>query len=235
MPDETIIAAPRARPGVTHREPPPSFRLTDRIVAQRDESDVVQESFAALQVHLRAQHLQAGRRGLAICGAAPETGTSFVAANLAVSLARSGVSTILIDADLRAPSLTDYFEPSRPVATLQDCLATNNVPFAGAIQEEVIPNLSLVYAGPSTPRAAELIASDRFADLITQCLRDYAVTIVDTPAAKLYADGRRVSSLLRYSMVVARRDKSYVADIAALIGELRGDGVDVVGTFLNDY
>jgi Mrp family chromosome partitioning ATPase len=66
------------------------------------------------------------------------------------------------------------------------------------------------------------------------CLREFDITIVDAPPANLYADARRISSVVGYGIVVARRNVSLVDDIKTLVGELTDDHSIVVGTVLNE-
>jgi len=71
------------------------------------------EYIRALRTHVMAQHVEAGRRALAVCEPAPKLGATFVAANLAVALAQAGVSTLLIDGNLRSPAMHHLFRSER--------------------------------------------------------------------------------------------------------------------------
>jgi Mrp family chromosome partitioning ATPase len=82
--------------------------------------------------------------------------------------------------------------------------------------------------------APELIASGRFKSLIDFCLREFDATIVDTPPANRYSDARRISTVVGYSLIVARRNKTHVNDVKTLAEQIRGDHATVIGTVLND-
>ena len=192
------------------------------------------ESIRVLRTHLIAQHLRDGRRSLAICSPAPQSGTSYVAANLAAALAQTGVKTLLIDCNLRHSGQQHFFTPRHDVLGLLQCLTDPNLSLRDVILEDVQPSLSLLYAGGKSTRAQELLAGAGFKSLIDSCVRDYDLTIVDTPAANSSADARRIAAVLRYGLVVAYRNHSFVKDIRTLIGELTSDRVRVVGTYLND-
>src|SRR3546814_263595 len=79
-------------------ETPISFRFSQRVVVLSDSNSPEAEAIAALRTHLLAHHVRAGRRGLAVCSPSSKSGATFVAVNLAVSLARAGIRTLLIDA-----------------------------------------------------------------------------------------------------------------------------------------
>lgn len=211
------------------------FRFSRKIVALSAPNSVQAESFGSLQTHLKAKHIGDGRRSLAICAATPGVGTSYVAVNLAMSFAMAGLNTMLIDANMRTPGLEDYIAPDKPLPGLRQCLGDNEVEFGDVIQADVFPNLSLIYSGGIAPNPQELLASRAMSELLDTCLRDYDVTIVDTPPGNSSADARRVAMAVRYAMLVAKKNDSYVGDVKQLADELTSDRATVIGTFLNDF
>ena len=191
------------------------------------------EAIRALRTHILSQHVHAGRRALAVCGASGGVGCSFVAANLAVALAQIGIKTLLVDADLREPSIDKFIIPPAPPQGLAACLAAPGSQASDYIDEQLLPNLSVMYAGAATPSAQELLGRDWFEEVMNLCLREYEITIIDTPPANTCSDARRVSDIAGYSLIVARRNKSLVADLKTLVDQLTDDGVTVVGAIMN--
>src|SRR5580700_2424004 len=98
----------------TENRPRPTFAFSPSLVVASDPSGGPAEAIRALRTHLMAQHFQEGRRALAICAASRSVGCSFTAANLALALAQIGVKTLLIDADLRTPTLDVLFRGTGP-------------------------------------------------------------------------------------------------------------------------
>jgi len=196
-------------------------------------TDASAEAIRALRTHIMAQHVQKGRRALAICGASPGVGCTFVAANLAVALAQIGVKTLLLDANLRAPRLDRLISPLREGHGLLQCLSSDNVSFIDSIEPDVLPDLSVMYAGGVASNPQELLAGGRFKQLVDFCLRDFDATIVDTPPANGSADVRRISTVIGYSLIVTRRNRTFVEDVKILTGQLEADHARVVGTVLN--
>lgn len=225
----TVAEAPRSG-----ADQPLTFAVAQSLVTLSEPAKAQAESIRVLRTHIMAQHVEQGRRALSVCAVSPGSGCSFLAANLAVALSQIGVTTLLIDGDLRSPSLESYIRPSRALTGLRQCLATEEGDFNEFIQQDVLPNLSVMYSGgvPSNPQ--ELLAGDRFKVLMDHCLRDYQMTIIDTPPAMSCADARRVSSVVGYSLVVARQHQSRIADIGILISQLQQDGAKVIGTVLRE-
>jgi capsular exopolysaccharide synthesis family protein len=154
--------------------------------------------------------------------------------NLAVSLAQVGVATLLIDGNMREPTLERLIRPPTPPSGLKQCITEEGGHAAGLIHPEVIPNLSLLYAGGVADNAQELLAADAFKVLIERSLRDFEFTVIDTPPTNSCADARRISTMVGYALIVARQHESKVSEISTLAGLLQEDGAQVVGTVLTE-
>jgi len=205
------------------------------IVMLSDPMGAPAEAIGSLRTRIQSQHIQMGRRALAICAASPDVGNTFVAVNLAVALSQIGIKTLLIDGNLRDPTVQNYFDIEDKTGGLQKCLLSDAASVADYTNEDVLPDLDVIFAGEPTLRAQELLGSDRFPDLINSCLRDYEMTIADTPAANRCADGLRISSVLGFSLIVARKHRTMVSDVRTLADQLRKERVFVAGTVLNAY
>jgi capsular exopolysaccharide synthesis family protein len=190
------------------------------------------EAIRALRTHVLAQHIEHGRRALAVCAPSADIGCTFVATNLAVALAQVGLTTLLIDADLRSPAIDEIIPPLSPDRGLKSCIL-NETPLMDEIDYNIMPNLSVLHTGGEALNAQELLSRESFAKIMNECMRDFDVTIVDTPPANTCADGRIVAHALGYAMVVARRNRSLVSDVKTLVRQLEDDHIKVVGTLLN--
>lgn len=208
--------------------------LLDSFPVLRAVQDGQAECFRALRTNLVARHIEAGRRALAVCAVASNVGCTYIASNLAVALSQIGLKTLLIDANLRAPSVHEVLRPSETVAGLHQCLATSSHRYGEFIQDDVLPNLSVMFSGGVPNNPQELLAADGFVDLISFCLRDYEMTLIDTPPASRCSDAIRVGSIAGYSLIVARQHHTLVNDVKTLVAELESNRAKVVGTVLNE-
>ena len=180
------------------------------------------------------QLVSQGVRGLAVCGVAEGDGVSHIAANLAAALGRAGVSTLLVDADLRmhrqfAPVLG--LTPSLPGLT--QLLTTSGVDPDTTIQFNVRPGLSVLPAGEPVANGADELSKSRFGELMDRWLREFEFVVVDTPPANQTPDTLRIARLTGYAVVVVRRDETFVDDLSLFIEELRDQGVTIAGAILN--
>ncbi len=118
----------------------------------------------------------------------PDTGdgTSTVAANLAVSIAQSGKTVLLIDANLRTPTIGVLFNVDDRVGFAD--LLSGNIEADDAICASEVPRLSIITAGSNLASPAELLASARLPELLQAAGARYDYVIVDTPALMAVSD-----------------------------------------------
>ncbi|RAK66531.1 CpsD/CapB family tyrosine-protein kinase [Phenylobacterium kunshanense] len=210
------------------------YELSPDLVTLSDQRPSEAESIRTIRTHLIARHIRDGRRGIAVCAATPGVGCTFTATNLAVSLSQVGISTLLIDADMRNPGVETLIRPLHSTPGLRDCAGSEDIQPVTCIHSEVLPNLSIMYAGGRAENAQELLASARFRQLIDRCLRDYEFTVIDTPPASLCADARRIGSIIGYALIVARSNATRMSDVVQMDHRFQEDGTRVVGTVLSE-
>lgn len=209
-----------------------TYGYSRRLACLSEPGGMAARGYRALQTHLLAGHVRDGRRGLAICAPTPEAGCTTVAVNLAIAFAQAGINTLLIDANLHRPAVHDFVRPEQPVRGLVQMLTAPAEQRADEIRRDVRPNLSVLYAGGASAKAHDLIASRGFKQIIDDCMRAFEFTIVDTPATDGSSDARQIAMGVRYGLVVARRDVTFLADIHRTVAELSSDRVRLVGSFL---
>lgn len=203
------------------------------MVTVSETSSRTAEAIRALRTHVMARHVNQGHRALAVCAPSRGAGCTFVATNLAVALSQIGVNTLLLDSDLRSPGVARAFGYKSQRADLRTALSSP-VNFNDCLERNVMPGLSVLFSDGPAANAQELLASGRFKSLMDFCLREFDATIVDTAPANRYSDARRVSTVVGYSLIVARRNKSHISDVKVLADHLRGDHATVIGTVLNE-
>ncbi len=212
-----------------------TFSISEDVSVISDPNGMEAESISALRTHLIAKHIQESRRGLTICACDQDDRAVWLAVNLAVSLAQANIRTLLIDCDLRAPRVHRFIRPSAEVPGLRDLLEDDTLNVGAAIQANVLPGLAVMFSGGASSNAQELIFSNRFAQAVDMCLRDFDITIAIPPPSKSFADARHIATLLRYALIVARKDTTLIADAKTLVNELTLDGVRVVGSVYNAF
>lgn len=164
------------------------------------------------------------------CGAGE--GKSFVAVNLAVAFAQLGMEVVLIDADLRLPSLhTTFGLPAEP--GLSDALVPGGDPRDHIVATNV-PRLHLLPRGSAVDYPNELLASNEVERLLAQLGETYQIIIVDTPPAALVSDALSLARAADGVIMVVRRGRVSRSLAAKTMARFRQMGARVLGVALND-
>jgi capsular exopolysaccharide synthesis family protein len=144
-------------------------------------------------------------RVILVTSALPREGKTTSAVNLAVTLAQLGDSTILVDADLRKPSIRKALNlPNTPEAGLSSYLAG-----VAALEESSIPhpqirNLVAMPTGPIPPNPADLLSSNRMKEVIEELRAKYKFVVIDSPPIMAATDAVILSSLADGVVLVVR-------------------------------
>ncbi len=207
----------------------------DSLAVVRYPGSIEAEAIRGLRTRIMAQHVREGRRSLAICSPSEGSGCTFVAANLAIALGQIGVKTVLVDADLRFPAVAPLLGIDGNEPGLAEYLTDRQAHVDDFVLGPVAPSLWVVPAGAVPGNPQELLSGDRFREFVDSLLREFDMAIFDTTAANRCTDAQRVATLASYSLIVARKHKSYVNDVAMLAKQLRADRSTVIGTVLNEF
>jgi len=122
-----------------------------------------------------------------ITSAGPEEGKSTVLANLAVTTAQAGRKVILVDCDLRRPTLHNIFNLKNDVG-LTTMVVNDAAMESPPLQDTGVENLQLVSSGPLPPNPSELLGSRRMEEIIAAFLERADVVLFDAPPVVAVTD-----------------------------------------------
>ncbi|AGA33055.1 exopolysaccharide biosynthesis protein [Thioalkalivibrio nitratireducens DSM 14787] len=167
------LVRPRERGGSRRKNSKGTDRSLSHYSAEHPQSSV-SEAYRSLRTSLMFATPEGMPKVLLVTSASQSEGKSTTAANLATVLAQNGGRVLLIDADLRKPSLhRDFAKPRSPGLT--NCIAQANqgrIVDGPAIHESDVDGLWLMLAGHSTPSPAELLSSSRLGKVLADCRQD---------------------------------------------------------------
>ena len=160
-------------------------------------------------------------------------GKTTVACNLAISLAQVSERTLLIDSDLRLPTIHKNFSLSRLTPGLSDYLQGNR-DYGEVIFETPIPNLCLMLAGGPCPNPTELVGSKRMSELLELLTDEFDHIIIDSPPVTRVADAMLLSRLVEGVVLVVRSGKTPEPVAENALQRLKQMDANILGTVLND-
>ncbi len=171
----------------TARDGPNSKRLVIatskeavELVTQVRPQSQMAESYRALRTSLLLSNLGAPPKVIMITSALPQEGKTTTSINCAVVLAQKGIRVLLIDADLRRPSIHKTLGMG-PRSGLSNVLTGSATLQQAITRSAVLPNLSVLPAGTPPPNPAELLASTNMRDVLEELRGQYDHIVVDTP------------------------------------------------------
>ncbi len=201
-------------------------------------SGEIAEAFSALRANLQYLGVQRPLRSILVTSAAPEQGKTTVTANLAVAIARSGESTVVIEGDLRRPRLSHAFGVG-PSTGLTNALVTGvdpasilvDVPIASDEGGAVSPGrLSFLNSGPLPPNPSELLSSPQMGTLVERLGLVYDRVLIDSPPFLLVADGLELAGMVDGVLLVVRRDRASRDEAHEIRALARRLDIRLVGT-----
>ncbi len=150
------------------------------LVTQVRPQSQMAESYRALRTSLLLSNLGAPPKVIMITSALPQEGKTTTSINCAVVLAQKGIRVLLIDADLRRPSIHKTLGMG-PRSGLSNVLTGSATLQQAITRSAVLPNLSVLPAGTPPPNPAELLASTNMRDVLEELRGQYDHIVVDTP------------------------------------------------------
>jgi chain length determinant protein tyrosine kinase EpsG len=207
--------------------------LADTLIAAYQPFGPQVEMLRAVRSQLMLRWFARGRKALAIVSVGPDDGAATLAANLAVVFSQLGEQTLLVDANLRTPSVQETFG-------LKGRLGLSDV-LAGRAGTEIISKidsfvaLSVLAAGTLPPNPQELLSRAGFAALNEQLGQHYDVVLYNVASHSVGADVMAVAARVGGVVLVARKNRTALDHIASFSDQLERNGVEIVGTVLSDF
>ncbi|MHC1766574.1 MAG: GumC family protein [Verrucomicrobiia bacterium] len=170
---------------------------------------------------------------LAVTSTIPSEGKSLVASNLAIVLAQTGLRTLLVDADLRRPSVHKAYQLHSPTG-LSSFLTSELDQIDPLLHKTEVPNLDVICCGavPTTP--SELIGSTRMTEFLQATRGRYDRIVLDSPPISAVSDPLIIAAMADGVVFVTKFNKIRREHARKSIQRLQDAGIHIVGVVLND-
>jgi non-specific protein-tyrosine kinase len=191
----------------------------------------VSESYRTLRTNLSFSSLDRPLKTLVITSAAPEEGKSVTIANLAVTMAQGGRKIILVDCDMRRPSLHAIFG-LKPEPGLTNMLLDENSP--PPLQATEVENLQVMTSGAKPPNPADLLGSTKLDKVIERLTELADIVLFDAPPVIAVTDAAVLGSKVDGVLLVVRAGKTRREHAERAKEMLQKANVHIIGVTLTN-
>jgi tyrosine-protein kinase Etk/Wzc len=192
------------------------------------------EAYRSLRTNITFSRLDEAPRTLVVTSPAPGDGKSTTAANLAITMAQQGLRVLLIDADMRRGRLHDSFGVRREPGLSNVLRGQTGLDTAVHHDPGQPDRPALLTTGTVPPNPAELLGSDRMAELLAVALASHDLVIMDAPPLNMVTDAAVLGRHADGVLVVARAGVTQQGALAYTFEQLAAVKAPVLGSILND-
>lgn len=192
------------------------------------------EAYKTLRTNFNFLAANSAKRKLLVTSSVPDEGKTSVTINLALSLAQIGKKVLLVDADMRNPSLHRYLRVKWDKEKGLTAILTGSAELQDCIMETV-HGFDLIPGGIIPPNPAELVSSKAMNDMLEKTLESYDFVICDTPPVGVVTDAAAASTLCDGVLFVVRQKATKKPVVQEALRRLETVHAKVLGVVMNYY
>ena len=201
------------------------------IITDRGDNPGFSEAVRLMRIRIERELREHNRKVLLVSSANPGEGKTTVATNLAIALAKKGKRTLLIDCDLRNPSVA-YILGSQKLPGLSEYLS-GKIAVDKIIHRQKDSNFYVVFAGSAVSNTAGLLSKAEMTYLIQVARKVFDYVILDTPPCSMLADASEVAELADCALYTIRQDYAPKAQILEGVQLLSDSNLPLIGCVMN--
>ena len=204
----------------------------NRLISHFKPRSPISESFRSLRTNLELSVPDKPITSLVVTSAGAMEGKSTVVSNLAIAYAQFGMKVLLVDGDMRKPTIHKMFStPKKPGLAN---MITKRSKLDESVFKTEIDNLYVMPAGSLPPNPSELLGSKSMKELFTQLLKQFDKVFFDAPPLMAVTDAALMGTLTNGILLIARAGEAQKEVIVHLQQEMKNTRINIAGTVLND-
>ena len=209
-------------------------KVTNKIrhlITKINPKSPISEQYRTIRTNIQFASVENPIRSMIVTSSGPSEGKSTTTANLAIVYAQQGKRVLLIDADLRKPTIHYTFR-------LDNLRGLSNVLVGERSLEEVVhesdvPGLDVVSCGPIPPNPSELLGSKKMRDMLDYAKDQYDIIMLDTPPVLAVTDAQILANFVDGSILVIRSGYTEIEAATKAKEALEPARAKLLGTVLN--
>jgi capsular exopolysaccharide synthesis family protein len=231
----TIDSMPKRKLLLVGAEEDGKANAKSELLIHSDSRSSLAEAYRQLRTSVLLSTAGHAPKSLLVTSSLPSEGKTTTAINTAISLAQTGASVLIIDADMRRPRLHSVFNISNAQG-LSTILSSemNEAEVMDIVQYQESAKLHMLPSGPVPPNPAELIGSEQMTNLLKTLEGNYTHVIVDSPPIASFTDGVLIASMVDGVILVVNAGKSSRQVVKRSRQLLLDIGAKIFGVVLNN-
>ncbi len=200
-------------------------------IVEKEPKSIAAESYRTLRTNIQYSSFDNEYRVIVITSSEPGEGKSTTAGNLALCMAQGEKKVILIDCDLRKPSLHKKFKVSNLVGLSDVIVGKSDLTTA---THRYNKNLVLLTSGKIPPNPSEMLSSKTMEKLLKALKESFDYIILDTPPVQAVTDSQILSTKADGTILVVKAEKTKKESVVNAINLLKKVNSNIIGTVLNE-
>lgn len=189
------------------------------------------EAYRTLRTNIQYLAINKEIKSILVTSACPKEGKSTVSGNLALSFAQDGKKVIIIDCDLRQPSIHTKFKISNLCGITEVLIGRETLDTA---IQNYKSNLDILTSGKCPPNPSEMINSTVMSNLLKELKNKYDMLIIDSPPLEVVSDGQILSTKVDGTIIVLKSEKSKISSVKESKNLLNRVGANIIGLVINE-
>ncbi|MCU0594045.1 MAG: polysaccharide biosynthesis tyrosine autokinase [Desulfobacterota bacterium] len=209
----------------------PETREKPELATLHSPKSTASEAYRGIRTGILFSSAEKQPQVLLISSAAPQEGKTSTALNLAISMAQAGGKTVLLDCDMRKPSLHKILGYPRDKGL--SSILVGNCELRDALITTQVPNLDIIPCGPIPPNPSEILGSPKMSKLIEFLRKSYSKIIIDSPPITAVTDAVVLGRLVDGTVLVIRAGDTPREIVKNGLSQLKGVNSPILGAVLN--
>ncbi|MGG3449082.1 CpsD/CapB family tyrosine-protein kinase [Domibacillus aminovorans] len=203
-----------------------------KLITYTDPKSPISEQYRTIRTNILFSSVDQSLRSILVTSTSPGEGKSTTIANLAVVFANQGKKVLLVDADMRKPTMHYTFGLQNTFG-LTNILTKQTTLDATAVQSD-IENLSILTSGPIPPNPAELLGSVSMKEFLENSLEKYDFVLFDTPPVLAVTDAQVLANQCDGTILVVNSGKTEIEGVQKAKDLLQSVKAKLLGVVLNN-
>jgi len=205
----------------------------DQLITVAKPRMPVSEAFRSLRTNLQFSGIDTPLKTVLVTSASPSDGKSSVLANLATVIAQSEKNVVVVDADMRRPTLHKLFKLSNRIG-LSDYFIRTPEKMTGVVKKTRVNGLNIITSGSLPPNPSELLSSSKMQDVLRLLEKHFDMVLLDSPPLLAVTDALILAKSVNGVLLVVDPKKTKRGAIRQAIEQLQRLDTRLLGVVLNN-